>query len=63
MNERDAIEWAEEVGWEAGCKAAPYSPPIAWGICPEADDAFITAYWHAIAMDRRNWTTTKSSES
>lgn len=52
MNERDAVEWAEECGWAAGLCAGPYSPPIRWGICPDADDAFITAYWTALAYNR-----------
>ena len=53
MNEQDAVEYSEEVGWEAGLKASPYSPPIIWGVCPEADDAFMTAYWHAFAYGAR----------
>ena len=50
MNEQDAIDWAEEAGWEDGSRCAPYSPPLQWGICPEADEAFITAYWHGFAL-------------
>jgi len=49
MNEQDAIALAEEVGWELGRKAGSYSPPISWGICPEADDAFIVSYFSALA--------------
>ena len=51
MNELDAIAWAQEAGWEAGSRAGPYSPPIAWGICPDADDAYITAYWAAFSQE------------
>ena len=43
------VEESERRGWEAGTRAEPYSPLLQWGVCPEADDAFTSAYWHGLA--------------
>jgi len=48
MNEQDAVDWAEEKGLRDGEALAPYSPPIRWLICEEADDAYRSAYFHAM---------------
>lgn len=50
MTEQDAIELAQDAGWERGAAAAPYSPPISWGICQSADDAFTSAYFRSLAL-------------
>ena len=52
MIEADAVAWAEEKGWKDGSVASAYSPPIRWGICPEADDAYISAYFNALGYDQ-----------
>jgi hypothetical protein len=49
MTEADAVLWAEEKGLRDGMALAPYSPPIRWCICEDADDAYRSAYWAAVA--------------
>lgn len=49
MNGQDAVLWAEEKGLDDGASVASYSPPITFGICPEADDAYTKSYWYALA--------------
>jgi len=43
------VQYAEQKGLEDGSIAAPYSPPVRWTICVDADDAYISAYFHALA--------------
>lgn len=43
------IEDSERKGWEDGVRRAPYSPILQWGVYPEADDAYSSAYLHALA--------------
>lgn len=49
MTEADAVALAEAKGIADGAACAPYSPPIRWQICEDADSAYLTAYWHAMA--------------
>lgn len=43
------VEDSECKGWEDGSHGRTYSPIMQWGICQEADDAYIKAYWHGVA--------------
>ena len=44
------VEESEKKGWDDGSKAAPFSPILAdEALCPDAFDAYSSAYWHAIA--------------
>lgn len=52
MTEADLVQMAEEKGWLDGSSLASYSPPVTWQICEDADDAYRSAYWHAVAYVR-----------
>lgn len=43
------VDASERKGWEDGIACAPYEPILQWGINPDADDAYSSAYFHGIA--------------
>ena len=49
MTEADLIEASELKGCEDGQRADYFRPLIARGISSDADDAYISAYFHALA--------------
>ena len=49
MTEDELVRVAEEKGWTDGAQLAAYSPPVAWRVCDDVDDAYRSAYWHAVA--------------
>ncbi len=52
MIESDVIEGSEQNGLEDGATGAPYSPLLVWGISDDAAEAYVSAYWHAVAYPR-----------
>lgn len=49
MTEAVLVQLAEACGWRDGAECAPYHPPTAPGACPDADDAYRSAYFHGLA--------------
>lgn len=52
MTEADIIAGSKQKGLQDGSAAAEYRPLLAPGISEDADDAYHTAYWHALAYLR-----------
>lgn len=43
------VEASEEKGWDDGRKCEPYQPLMPEGLCPDADDAYASAFFHGLA--------------
>lgn len=46
------VDASERKGWEDGLVCAPYEPIMQWGMSPDADDAYTSAYFHGLAYGR-----------
>lgn len=44
------VDESEAKGWEDGSKGAPFQPLMAEGVCPDADDAYASAYFNGLAF-------------
>jgi hypothetical protein len=50
--EADLVIIAQQRGWQHGTVAAPFSPPVRWCLCEDADDAYRIAYFAGLAYGR-----------